>query len=433
MPPSLGGILPGTAVASFVGIYRPRHPERTALYQLFDRHGERFFREYDERFEHQYGPLRAVVRRVVDQYLECGRPEGGFARIRCPNCRGEHLLAFSCQTRNFCPSCQAKRAALFAEHLVEEVLSPVAHRHVVFTVPKVIRGLFERERRLLSILPRCAHRAIQRLLCEAVDDPRAQVGTIASIQTFGSYAANFHPHVHALITEGAFHLPRRGDPWFERVEWWDQKTLTELFRRLVLKELRRAKRLREETEAMLLSWQHSGFGVHAGEPVLPDHTERQEHLARYITRAPIRLDAITPLDAKQVRVRTPIHPSTGQRDLELDVLEMIRRLCAQIPAPRQHLVRYYGWYSHRARGARANPQDATIARAPSTARSRSWARLLRRIFELDPMLCPQCGGTMKIVSVIDEAAVVDRILRHLVRIGGNDPHEGTAQRAPPRA
>jgi len=132
---------------------------------------------------------------------------------------------------------------------------------------------------------------------EAVDDPRAQVGTIASIQTFGSYAANFHPHVHALITEGAFHLPRRGDPWFERVEWWDQKTLTELFRRLVLKELRRAKRLREETEAMLLSWQHSGFGVHAGEPVLPDHTERQEHLARYITRAPIRLDAITPLDA----------------------------------------------------------------------------------------------------------------------------------------
>ncbi len=90
---------------------------------------------------------------------------------------------------------------------------------------------------------------------------------------------------------------------------------------------------------MLLSWQHSGFGVHSGEPVLPDDTGRQEHLARYITRAPIRLDAITPIDAEQVRVRTPIHPNTGQRNLELDVLEMIRRLCAQIPAPRQHLTR----------------------------------------------------------------------------------------------
>ncbi len=140
MPLSLGGILPGAAVASLARFYRPRRPERTPLYQLFDRHAERFFREYDERFEHHYGPLRAVVRRVVDQYLECGRPEGGFARIRCPSCRGEHLLAFSCQTRNFCPSCQAKHAALFAEHLVEDVLSPVAHRHAVFTVPKAIRG-----------------------------------------------------------------------------------------------------------------------------------------------------------------------------------------------------------------------------------------------------------------------------------------------------
>ena len=122
------------------GIYRPRHAERTSLYQLFEGHFDRYALEYDERFEPRYGPLRRVVRRVVEEYLECGRPEGGFARIRCPSCRGEHLLAFSCQTRNFCPSCQAKRAALFAEHLVEDVLFYVPHRHVVFTVPKVVRG-----------------------------------------------------------------------------------------------------------------------------------------------------------------------------------------------------------------------------------------------------------------------------------------------------
>jgi hypothetical protein len=47
--------------------------------------------------------------------------------------------------------------------------------------------LFERERRLLSILPRCAHEAVQHVLHEAVGDRRAQVGTVASIQTFGDY------------------------------------------------------------------------------------------------------------------------------------------------------------------------------------------------------------------------------------------------------
>ena len=42
----------------------------------------------------------------------------------------------------------------------------------------------------------------------------------------------------------------------------------------------------------------------------------------------------------------------------------------------------------------------------------SWARLLRKIFEADPLLC-SCGATMKIVSLITEPRVVDRILRHL--------------------
>jgi ribosomal protein S27E len=35
--------------------------------------------------------------------------DSGFARIRCPDCRMEHLLTFSCRTRGFCPSCHAER------------------------------------------------------------------------------------------------------------------------------------------------------------------------------------------------------------------------------------------------------------------------------------------------------------------------------------
>jgi hypothetical protein len=89
--------------------YRPRHPEQTPLHRLLDAHSERC--------EPRHGPLRPVVPRVVAQYLDCGRLKSGFARLRCPPCASEHLLAFSCQTRNFCPSCQAKRAALLAERV----------------------------------------------------------------------------------------------------------------------------------------------------------------------------------------------------------------------------------------------------------------------------------------------------------------------------
>ncbi len=93
-----------------------------------------------------------------------------------------------------------------------------------------------------------------------VDDPKARIGTIASIQTFGSYAANFHPHVHALITEGAFHPAAGGGGGFERVQWWDMKSLTELFWRMVLCSLREARRLRGATEEMLVWYRAEASG-----------------------------------------------------------------------------------------------------------------------------------------------------------------------------
>ncbi|MGI8785920.1 MAG: transposase zinc-binding domain-containing protein [Acidobacteriota bacterium] len=50
-------------------------------------------------------------------------------------------LAFSCRARGVCSSCQAKRAALFAEKLTTEILPPVPYRNWTFT-PRAIRGLF---------------------------------------------------------------------------------------------------------------------------------------------------------------------------------------------------------------------------------------------------------------------------------------------------
>jgi hypothetical protein len=61
----------------------------------------------------------------------------------------------------------------------------------------------------------------------------------------------------------------------------------------------------------------------------------------------------------------------------------------------------------------------------------TWARLLRKIFEIDPLLCA-CGARMKIVSFITEPRIVDRILRHREseRCQAKDPFE---PRAPPDA
>ena len=45
--------------------------------------------------------------------------------------------------------------------------------------------------------------------------------------------------------------------------------------------------------------------------------------------------------------------------------------------------------------------------------SKGWADLIRKVYEVDPMTCPRCGGAVKVVASLTEPAVVDRIIEHL--------------------
>ena len=125
--------------------------------------GEAVERVWEERFEGKYGPWRPHWRRVLAGFLACGDLACGFARVRCPDCRLEHLVPFSCK-RKLCPSCEARRRAEWSAHVVEEVLPDLTFRQLVFTVPRVLRGGFMRERWLLGELVRTAYDVTRRFL-----------------------------------------------------------------------------------------------------------------------------------------------------------------------------------------------------------------------------------------------------------------------------
>ncbi len=142
--------------------YRARSPRATPLYRLFDADFEEVNGQWEGRFERRYGFWRGFVDEQVLRYLDCGLYENGFARIRCPVCAEEFPLAFSCKTRELCPSCAAKRSAVTAALLAEDVLEEVAHAQWVFVIPKMLRSHFlhkeaaggatRSSRRLMSVL-----------------------------------------------------------------------------------------------------------------------------------------------------------------------------------------------------------------------------------------------------------------------------------------
>ncbi|MCH8992241.1 MAG: transposase, partial [Acidobacteria bacterium] len=89
--------------------------------------------------------------------------------------------------------------------------------------------------------------------------------------------ANWHPHLHLLVTDGGF----RADGTFVPLPLHDVTTLTEAFRRAVLRLFVRRELMDVETAHGMLAWPHSGFHVHDGVWVAADDREFAVRLARY--------------------------------------------------------------------------------------------------------------------------------------------------------
>ena len=108
-----------------------------------------------------------------------------------------------------------------------------------------------------------------------------------------------------------------------------------------------------------------------------------------------------------------------------EVTDFLARLLQHVPEPRFHQLRYYGHYSNVARARRAEePPSAQLACEPALTEPgaaerrrlrRSWAQLIRRIYEVDPLVCTECGGEMHIIAFLLDPAVVRKILAHLAR------------------
>jgi len=135
------------------------------------------------------------------------------------------LLAFSCKGRSFCPSYNMKRALQFSEWLINEVLEEVTHQQYMFTIPKIIRLYFKYDRHLLGKLCLCAWETIKEFFGACL--PKGTVpGAVISIQTWGNMGANFHPHLHGLVSKGAFDA----HGVFYPLPWIDTQRMALLFR-----------------------------------------------------------------------------------------------------------------------------------------------------------------------------------------------------------
>jgi hypothetical protein len=149
-----------------------------------------------------------------------------------------------------------------------------------------------------------------------------------------------------------------------------------------------------------------------------------ENLARYIIRASFSQERMTYLDREAKVVYTakacPGPRSGHSKDTKVfPALEWLAAMCSHIPNKGEQMVRYYGYYSNVSRGKRqmAGKDDDVpcILESQGDEKTfrRNWARLIQKIYAVDPLVCPKCRGTMRIISFIEDPSVIRAILEHL--------------------
>lgn len=370
--------------------YQPsRHPENTPLYRAVY-HGLQDFLEEATLSGTAYP---SFIEKELRKFLGCKILGRGFARVVCPSCKQEHLLAFSCKSR-VCPSCWSRRAADFAATTVGQVLPEVPYRQLVISFPWAMRLALAFQPTFLTEVFRCFVRSVLswfRLRARRRGIRDGTPGAILLIQRHGS-AINLNPHGHLVVTDGLFVPAQRGQILsFEPLPPPTHEELHALLERVIERTLAlNQKRFGEDefcldpdeqllAQAMAealrapiaspsfahlapapapdepqprdeLCLQRDGFSMHAARQLQAHDREGLEKLLRYGARAPVAASRLS-IDERGRVVYELTKPwgVTRATVLRLSPSDFLRRMAMLIPPPYQNLIRHYGAFASRSK------------------------------------------------------------------------------------
>ncbi len=231
----------------------------------------------------------------------------------------------------------------------------------------------------------------------------------------------------------------------------------------------------------MLAYRHSGFSVDTSVCIAAHDRAGLERLLRYCARPPFACARLRKAGSELVYRCAKQHSEPGSKphnkrgakvdEITLTPLELIDRMAALVPPPRTHRHRYFGVLAPNSPlrpAVTALAQDAVVqpaqpAKPPPPAQAEPasadtgegvvalgaadplptpaqpvqpkrpahylWAVLIARIYEVFALLCPICGGQMRIIAFITYSADIRHIMEH---IGVDaEPPRITPARGPP--
>ncbi len=179
--------------------------------------------------------------------------------------------------------------------------------------------------------------------------------------------------------------------------------------------------------------------LHAETPVAGAARQALERLCRYVARPPLAAGSLTQISDELLSFKLKTPWSNGTTHILLSPIELIEKLAALVPRPRQNGVRYFGVFAPNAKdrdkivpaGMLKEKETNVDDETPVPKKYRlTWAALLKRVFNLNLERCDHCGGKMRVVAAVTDPSSISRYLEGTGK--NSEIPELAPARAPPQ-
>ena len=196
----------------------------------------------------------------------------------------------------------------------------------------------------------------------------------------------------------------------------DTAAIEKLFIHKIFKMLLSKGLITERVIELISTWKHTGFSAYCGKRIYPKDKKSTENLARYI----IIIRALFSQERMKYfpdQAKVTYQSKYGKDIKEFSCLEWMAALVSHIPDRGGQVVRYPGHYSNVTRGRLKKegdePQFYIIEDGSPGGLNKSWAQLIQKVYEVDPLTYPKCGVEMRIIAFIKDYKIVKKILDYV--------------------
>lgn len=332
--------------------------------------------------------LREVEIKEVEKTINCYGQNNGCFVFYCKECSKYIFQHYGCNSR-ICSNCGKRYTDQWAQKFSKQMFN-VPHRHFVMSIPNALWAFLKEDRKRWKGYMDSAIETCNDYFPKILRNANARVGIIVIFHPFGK-DMKFQPHLHIIVTEGAF--DSKGH--FIKHDFIPARKFAKCWQYHVLKNLQKAGLSNDLASEMYRKydgfyvWVHKSGRIHNPKFIA-------KYLGRYVRHPAIANSRIDYFDGTKVQFHYYDHED-NKHEIVMPVDEFITALLQHIPEPQFKMIRYYGAYARRTKRIFKSYLQSSIT------------QLILTNFDLKKdILCPICKSKLDFVCYCKKPPPLDK-------------------------